>query len=66
MKTGAITTLAIPKPTAGYIECCGKKTKEEKKEDKNDSIQSPDREEEEEVEDEFDIKSSESKLISKD
>ena len=30
MKTGAITTLAIPVPTAGYIECCGKKTKEEK------------------------------------
>ena len=29
-KTGKIASLAIPEPTAGYKDCCGKKNKEEK------------------------------------
>ena len=28
--TGEIASLAMPEPTAGYLDCCNKKTKEEK------------------------------------
>jgi len=30
MKTGIIASLSLPVPTAGFLECCAKKTKEEK------------------------------------